>query len=190
MTRSKSELDIQACRARRPYTRKEYLARFLWTMIKPLFCFSPRMCFGFRASLLRIFGAKVGRDVHVYPSAVIYMPWLLTIEDEASIGEWALIYNLGPIVIGKQATISHRAHLCAGTHEYEREDLTLIRAPITIESGVWVCTDAYIGPGVTLGEGCVVGARAVVVKSVSAFSVVGGNPARFLKYRSLGEPIQ
>lgn len=174
----------------RPYSRREYIGRFLWALVTPIFRLTPRPLFRFRAAILRLFGAKIGRNVHVYPSAIIYLPWRLTIEDEASVGEWALIYNLGTVIIRKQSTISHRAHLCAGTHDYERKDLPLIRTPITIEQGVWVCADAYIGPGVTLGEGCVVGARAVVVKSVNAFAVVAGNPARTLKYRSLGDSIK
>lgn len=188
-------LDISACRSHRPYSRREYMARFLWGMATPLFCFSPRPMFGWRRVLLRLFGAKVGKDAHVYPSARIYMPWNLTLGEQASIGEWALIYNLGPVSIGNRATVSHRAHLCAGTHDYENPTLPLLRPGIEVGDEAWVCTDAYVGPDRKVGEGAVVGAAAVVVKDVPPWKVVVGNPARVIKERvirtdnPMGQPV-
>ena len=114
-----SRLDIASCRRLRPYGRWEYIARLLWGLATPLFRFSPRPFFAWRRFLLRLFGARIGRDAHIYPSARIYLPWNLDLGDEASIGEWVLVYNLGPISIGERATISHRSHLCAGTHDYQ-----------------------------------------------------------------------
>ncbi|HEY6008458.1 MAG TPA: hypothetical protein VIU40_09070 [Geobacteraceae bacterium] len=121
----------------------------------------------------------------MYPSTRIYFPWNLSVGDWSAIGEEALIYNLGRVTIGERVTISHRAHLCAGTHDYTRPDLPLLRPGITIGDEAWVCTEAFIGPGVSVGAGAVVGARAVVVKDVAAWSVVAGNPARFIKQREL-----
>lgn len=178
-------LDVSGCRRQRPYSRLEYLGRVLWSLSMPLFRFSPRPLFGWRCILLRLFGAKVGRGVHVYPSARIYLPWNLEIGDEASIGEWALIYNLGTVNIGAQATISHRAHLCAGTHNYCDPALPLLRDPIVVGAKAWVCADAFIGPGRHIGQGAVVGAGAVVVKDVPEWQVVAGNPARIIKKREL-----
>jgi putative colanic acid biosynthesis acetyltransferase WcaF len=178
-------LQVEQSRNARPYSRGEYLARVLWALATPLFRCSPRPLFAWRAALLRLFGARVGRGVHVYPSTRIYLPWNLRIGDEASIGEWALVYNLGLVTIGAQATVSHRAHLCAGTHDYRDPRLPLQRVPIDIGRAVWVCSEAFVGPGVTVGEGAVVAARAVVVKDVAAWQVVGGNPARVLKTREL-----
>ena len=177
------ELDIAACRNQRPYSRREYLLRILWTLATPLFRFSPRPFFGWRRMLLRLFGAQVGAGAHVYPSARIYLPWNLTLGEEASIGEWALVYNLGPVAIGDRATISHRAHLCAGTHDYRDPTLPLLRLPIEIGSQAWVCADAFIGPGRKVGEGAIVGAAAVVAADVPAWQIVGGNPARVIKAR-------
>ena len=182
------ELDIDTCRSRRPYSRWEYLGRVLWALTTPLFRFSPRPLFGWRRMLLRLFGAKVGRDVHVYPSARIYLPWHLRLGDQASIGEWALIYNLGPIAIGARATISHRAHLCAGTHDYRDPALPLLREPIEIGAQAWICADAFVGPGVKIGEGAIVGAAGVVVKDVPAWQIVAGNPARVIGSRQLRDP--
>jgi putative colanic acid biosynthesis acetyltransferase WcaF len=178
-------LNIEASRASRPYTRGEYAARVLWAIAFPLFRYSPRPMFGWRRALLRLFGARISSSAHVYPSAHIYLPWNLTLGANASIGEWVLIYNLGPVVIGDSATISHRAHICAGTHDYHDPALPLLRLPIEIGNQAWVCADSFVGPGVKIGEGAVVGACAVVVKDVAPWQVVAGNPAAFIKVRQL-----
>ena len=141
--------------------------------------------FFWRSFLLRIFGAKVGKNVNIYPSAKIYMPWKLKIGDFSSIGEWALIYNLGEIEIGKSVTISHKAQLCSGTHDYKKPNLPLLKKTIHVCDYVWICTDAYIGAGCVIGEGSIIGAKTVVVKNVGNWSVFAGNPAKFLKKREL-----
>lgn len=178
-----TQVDVDTCRRARPYRIREYIGRGLWSLTLPLFRFSPRPFFGWRRALLRLFGAKVGRLAHVYPSAHIYLPWNLTLGDQSSIGEWALIYNLGPVTIGDRAAISHRAHLCAGTHDYRDPTLPLLRLPIEIGSQAWVCADAFIGPGCRVGEGAVVGAAAVVVSDVAPWQIVAGNPARVIRAR-------
>jgi len=181
----KGALDVRANRRAQKYTAGETLRRLLWGFGKWLFSLSPRPCFGWRRFVLRCFGAKVGAEVRCYPSARIYFPWNLEVGDWAAIGEGVLIYNLGRVTIGDRATISHRAHLCAGTHDYARPDLPLLKLPITIDSQAWVCADAFVGPGVTVGEGAILGARAVAVKDVAPWTVVAGNPARFIKEREL-----
>jgi len=181
------DLDIASARAARPYTRREYVARVLWAMARPLFHFSPRICFGWRRFLLRCFGARIGSGVNIYPSVRVVLPWNLTLGTHAAVGEDVLIYNLGPIVIGARATVSHRAHLCAGTHDYADPTLPLLRLPIRIGEQAWICADAFVGPGVTVGEGAVVGAAAVAVRDVEAWSVVAGNPAVRVKTRVLRE---
>jgi putative colanic acid biosynthesis acetyltransferase WcaF len=133
--------------------------------------------------LLRLFGAKIGQQTHIYNSAVIYMPWNMEIGSQSSIGEWALIYNLGPITIGSCTTISQRAHLCAGSHDYIDPILPLLKPPIMIADKAWICADAYVGPGVTVGEGAIAAARAVVTKNVEPWTIVAGNPARIIKKR-------
>ena len=112
-------------------------------------------------------------------------PWNLTVGDWSAIGEDALIYNLGPITLGQRVTISHRAHLCAGTHDYTQQDLPLLKPPIIIHDQVWICADAFVGPDVTVGEGAVLGAQAVVTKDVEPWTVIAGNPARAIKKRVL-----
>jgi putative colanic acid biosynthesis acetyltransferase WcaF len=176
-------LDVKENRRARKYSPDEMIRRVLWALTQPLFRFSPRPFFGWRRFLLRCFGAKIGRNVHVYPSATIYLPWNLDAGDESAIGEQVFVYNLGPVTLGSRVTISHRAHLCAGTHDHTRRDFPLLRPPIVIGSDAWICADAFVGPGVTVGEGAIVGARAVAMKDVQPRTIVVGNPARESKKR-------
>ncbi|MBC7655555.1 MAG: putative colanic acid biosynthesis acetyltransferase [Frankiaceae bacterium] len=178
-------LDIAAARAARPYSRAEYACRVLWALATPLFRCSPRPLHGWRRMLLRVFGARVGRDVCIDPSVRIAIPWNLSIGDQSSLGDRALVYNLGRVTIGARSTVSHMAHLCAGSHDYRDPMLPLLRLPIDIGSDVWVCAQAFVGPGLTLGDGCVVGACAVVTRSVEPWSVVAGNPAKVVRQRAM-----
>jgi putative colanic acid biosynthesis acetyltransferase WcaF len=130
-----------------------------------------------------MFGARIGCNVHVHPTATVTIPWNLQIEDFASVGDGARIYNLGKVTIGRAVTVSQFAHLCAGTHDYTRADFPLIKAPIRIEDGAWVCADAFIGPDVTVGAYAIVGARAVAVRDVDAWTIVAGNPATVVRQR-------
>ena len=136
-----------------------------------------------RRGVLRLFGAEIGRHVRIHPSARIAVPWNLRIGDEVSVGDGAILYDLGSITIGCRATISQNAHLCAGTHDYRRSDMPLLKTPIIIAEGAWVCADAFVGPGVIVGAFSIVGARAVVLKSIPDGVIVGGNPARILRNR-------
>lgn len=178
-------IDVGANRAARKYTSRELAARVAWAVGSALFRLSPRPLFGWRAWLLRRFGARIGRHVHIYPSVRIQHPWLLEVGDYAAVGGEARIYNLGPVTIGERATVSQLAHLCAGGHDPSAADMRLVKAPIAIGADAWVCADAFIGPGVTVGEGAVVGARAAVFKDVAPWTVVGGNPAQLIKRREI-----
>lgn len=180
-----SSIDTPANRQAVKYTRSELAARVAWSLVRPLFRWSPRPFFAWRRWLLRLFGARVGRGVHVYSSAEIYMPWHLEIGDWSSIGEWALVYNLGRVTIGRHVTISHQAHLCAGTHDHSKPSLPLLKPPICIGDQAWICADAFVGPAVRVGEGAVVGARAVAVRDVEPWAIVAGNPARRIGTRAI-----
>jgi putative colanic acid biosynthesis acetyltransferase WcaF len=181
------DLDIAANRSANKYGRSEILRRIVWSLCTPLFRFSPRPMFGWRRFLLRLFGAKIGANVHIYSSATIYMPWNLEVGAWSAIGEHAYIYNLGRVAIGKRATVSPHAYICAGTHDYAKLDMPLLKPPIAIGDKAWVCAAAFIGPGVTVGEGAIVGACAVAVKDVLPWSIVAGNPAHVIGERTLGD---
>jgi putative colanic acid biosynthesis acetyltransferase WcaF len=177
-------IDIAANRAARKYSRAELAGRVLWSLAHPLFRFSPRLAWGWRNMLLRLFGAKVGRGVRIFPSVRIIIPWTLTIEDGATIGDAAILYALGPMRIGAAATVSQGAHLCGGSHDFRDPAFTLWRAPLTVEAGAWIAADAFVGPGVTVGRGAVVGARAVAMRDVPPEAVVAGNPGQIVGQRN------
>jgi len=183
-------LNIKDNRKAKKYSLKVLVLRVFWGGAKLLFKYSPRIFFSWRIFLLRMFGAKIGHSVHIYPSAIIYMPWNLEMGNYSAIGEDALIYNLGKVILGNNVTVSHRAHLCAGTHDYSDPTLPLLKPPIVLDDNVWVCAEAFIGPYVVVGEGAVIGAASVVTKNVEAWSVMAGNPANFIKKRVLKEREQ
>ena len=170
--------------ARRPYALGHYAKRAAWNavyalLIRPSFRRAAR----WRRFWLRTFGASLGTTTLIRPSTRIFAPWLLTLGDYSAIGDDVRVYNLGHITIGSHTVISQNVHLCAGTHDYTRPDLPLIRSNIVIGSGVWICADAFIGPDVTIGDNAIVGARAVVTKDVPPNVIVAGNPAKMIKDR-------
>lgn len=172
-------------RAARKYSRAEQIRRVAWSLGRWLIRLSPRPCFAWRRGVLRLFGARVGSHVNVYPTTHLYMPWNVELGDWAALGEDVLVYSLGKVRIGRSVTLSYRSHVCAGTHDLNDPALPLLKPPVVIEEAAWVGTEAFIGPGVTVGAGAIVGARAVVVKDVAPLDVVVGNPARTVSRREM-----
>jgi len=169
-----------------PYTRSEYLRRFAWSIVQALLIHtSPSRAMGWRRFWLKLFGANVGELSGTRSTTRIVHPWLLTLDNYTMLGDGVTVYNLGQVTIGEHSVVSQNVHLCAGTHDYTKPDLPLIRSSITIGRGVWVCADAFIGPGVTIGDNAIVGARAVVIKDVPPGVVVAGNPAQVIKPRPM-----
>jgi putative colanic acid biosynthesis acetyltransferase WcaF len=169
------------------YRPEEFRKRVLWMATRPLLRLVPRFFYGFRNRVLRLFGAKIGNAVRIYPSVDIFYPWNLEIGDEVTIATSVQLYSLGKIIIGDGTMISYGAHFCAGTHDYTKVNLPLLKPEIRLGKGIWVCADAFIGPGVVIGDYSIVGARAVVLKSFEELSIIGGNPARKVKERPLPE---
>ncbi len=170
-----------------PYPRREVLLRWLWALVQAtIFRWSPRPWHGFRARLLKLFGANISAPSHVvvFPTARITFPWRLTLAPRAMIGRHVNIYNLATITLDYGANISQYTHLCAGTHDYNRWDMPLVVRPITIGANAWLGADVFVGPGVTIGELAVIGARSVVIKDQPARMVCAGHPCRPIKPRS------
>ena len=182
-------IDAAANRASRKYPRKEQALRVAWAVGRWLVRLSPRPCFRWRSAVLRLFGARIGAEVHIYPSAHLYMPWNVEIGDWSALGDDVFVYSLGKVRIGKQVTLSYRTHVCAGTHDLTQPTMPLLRPPVVIDDGVWIGTEAFIGPGVRVGRGAVVGARAVVVKDVDPLDVVAGNPCRVIGHRQWSDGV-
>jgi putative colanic acid biosynthesis acetyltransferase WcaF len=169
-----------------PYPLSWYVRRALWGMVWRTIFRIPR-AWGLRRSLLRAFGAKIADRVIIYPNAKIFHPWLFEIGYNSALAEGVVIYNLGPVTIGAHTVISQGSYVCAGTHDFTRPDLPLLRPPITIGAGVWIAAQAFIGPDVTVGDNSIVGARAVVTKDVPPGMIVAGNPARVIRPRPMND---
>jgi putative colanic acid biosynthesis acetyltransferase WcaF len=176
-------LDIAANRRARKWSNRALAGRGLWEASWCLFAWSPRQLWGWRNGLLRLFGARIGRGVRIHPGARIAAPWNLDIGDDSAVGDGAILYSLGPITLEAEVTVSQYAHLCAGTHDHRYAALPLLKPPINIGRGAWVCADAFVGPDVRVGDHAVVGARAVVTRDVPPWTIVAGNPAREIARR-------
>ena len=170
-------------------SRKHQVIRLLWGMVWPLGTwFLPRsMGMPWKRALLRAFGAKIADTANVYSSAKVYFPANLTMGEYSCLASDVDCYNVASIRIGANATISQGAYLCTASHDITDALNHLITAPIVIEDQAWVGARAFVGMGVTVGQGAVVGATASVYKDVEPWTVVGGNPARFIKKRIIKE---
>jgi len=160
------------------------LLRFAWSIVYALlFRLSPRPMHAWRNVLLRCFGASVGANTHIYPTARIWAPWNLVCEENASIAEDVVIYNPKPLRMGSHAIISQGAYLCGATHDYEDPAFPLIAFPSTLGAYSWVCARAVVQPGVNLGEGAILALASVATRDLEPWTVYGGIPARKLKTR-------
>ena len=162
-----------------PFGNGHKCLRVIWALAwLLLFRPSPRPLHAWRRLLLRLFGARIGRNVRIDASCRVFVPWNLEVGDWCVIGPGTDLHTVGKIVIGQHTMVSQYCHLCAGTHDPRRANLPLLAQNIAIGQSVWICAGAFVGPGVAVGEGAVVGARAVAFQEVKPWSVVMGNPCK------------
>ena len=171
-----------------PHSFGNKVARVAWAVVwATMFRCSPRIFFGWRRLLLRLFGASIGRNARISPSVKVWGPWNLVVGDEAAIAHSTDYYCVDRLTIGNHATVSQYSYLCTASHDPSDPNMKLTSAPIHISDQAWVCAGAFVAPGVTLAEGAVAGAMSVVTKNVDAWTIVAGNPAKFIRKRELAE---
>lgn len=160
--------------------------RAMWMAVWLVFAsWTPPPFHRWRGLLLRLFGADVHSTARVYGSTRIWYPPNLRMDAHAVMGPRVNCYCMAPVTLGEKAIVSQGAHLCGGTHDIADRDFQLVIKPITVERGAWVAAEAFVGPGVVVGEFAVVGARAVVLRNAEPYGVYVGNPAQLVKQRSL-----
>ena len=164
------------------------LARALWQIVwRALFRPTPRFLHSWRCALLRLFGAKLGKGVHVYPTARIWAPWNLEMGDQSCLSEQVDCYSVDKIRIGARVTVSQYSFLCTASHNYTDPKMPLVTAPITIGERAWVTADVFVAPGVSIGAGVVLVARSSVFHDIEPWVVAAGSPAKVIKPRLLKE---
>jgi len=166
--------------------RSALMVQLWWLVQATLFHGSPQALYGFRRWLLRCFGAEIGKGVLLRPSVTVTYPWKVRIGDHSWIGDDAVLYSLGPIRIGRSAVVSQRSYICAATHDPSSVAFDILSRGVIIEDEAWVATDVYVGPGVTIGRGSVVGARSSVFSNLPPMMVCVGSPARPVRPRNAG----
>ncbi|MDR1706515.1 MAG: WcaF family extracellular polysaccharide biosynthesis acetyltransferase [Prevotella sp.] len=156
----------------------------LWYLVKMLFfltAFPFLSCL--KCWILRIFGAKIGKNVLIKPRVNIHFPWKLEVGNDVWIGEDVFILNFEKIKIGSNVCISQRAFLCGGNHNYKNPSMSYRNGSITLENGCWVGAQCFVAPNITIGTDCVVSACSVVTNSLPENMICAGNPCRPIKER-------
>ncbi len=154
-----------------------------WIVQDTLFRWSPTVFYRWRSFLLRLFGAQIGDNVRLRSTVRVTYPWKLSLADNVWVGDDCVFYNLAEISLGSQVALAHGVYLCTGLHDYSRIDFPIDAKPITVEDEVWLTNDVFIGPGVRIGRGCVVGTRSTVLKDLPSGMLCHGSPARPVKRR-------
>ena len=162
-----------------PQTWRERVVAFWWSVVRStMFRWSLPAMNRWRVFLLRMFGARIERGVHIEPSVRIEFPWNLSVGKDTVLCDRVIINCMGRVSIGRSTRISQYSHVISGTHDYHSTDMHIERRPITIGHNVWVAADAFVGPGVTLGDGCLLAARSSAFRDLPAGQVCVGEPAR------------
>ena len=176
----------QKSRGATPWPFYEAVIVRIWEVAWFVFLrWTPKKLNWFRLLCLKAFGAKIYGRPFIFPSARIYAPFNLEVHDRACIGPLVNVYNLGKVVLGKNSVVSQETMLCGGTHDLSLLSLPLLIGDIELGEEAFIGARALILPGVSVGHGAVVGAGAVVAKDVEPWTMVAGNPAKFLKKRAL-----
>nr|WP_083967098.1 putative colanic acid biosynthesis acetyltransferase [Methylosinus sp. R-45379] len=168
------------------FSLRNRLYRGAWKIVWLLLAsWTPNFMGPWRKLLLEIFGARMGKSADVRATARVWSPENLIMSDHTLIADGVDVYNMAIIELHEWAIVSQRTTLCAGTHNYSDLNMQLVAKPIRIESRCWVCAEAFVGPGVTIKQGAVLGARAVAFRDLEPWSVYSGNPAVLLKGRRM-----
>jgi len=181
-----SEFKLDLTKSVTRWDKRTIIRRVIWaTFVKPIFQRLPRPFWSLRVALLRMSGAKIGARCHLEPGIKILMPWNLEFGDDVAIGRETEFLNFAPVHIHSMTVVSQHCYLCTGTHDYTHPHFPLRFAPIEIGSECWVAARAFVGPGVSVGNGAVIGACSVVTREMPEWMICAGNPCQPIKRREV-----
>ena len=166
-----------------PYTTTNRIKRMLWSICWTVLArpFPKSLANTWKVFILRCFGAKIAKNAYVYSSANIFMPWNLIMEENSCLASGVDCYNAAPVIIKKYATVSQRAYLCTASHNISSSKHEQTEKPSIRESRAWVAAEAFVGPGVTIGDNTIIGAGSVVTKDIPSNVIAVGNPCKVIK---------
>ena len=141
--------------------------------------------YGIKCKILRLFGAKIGKNVILKPGVNLKSPWRLTVGDNTWIGEKVWIDNQADITIGANVCISQGAMLLTGNHDYKKVAFDFIIGKIVLEDGAWVGAQTVVCPGVTLGSHSILSVGSVATKDLEAYGIYQGIPAVKVRERTI-----
>jgi putative colanic acid biosynthesis acetyltransferase WcaF len=168
-----------------PHSLKNRAIRAVWNICAALlFRPSPRIAHKYRVLILRLFGGDVDWNAHPYPKCKIWLPSNLKMGAYSALADGVDCYNVAQITLEAWSTVSQYSYLCSASHDVNHPHFPLFSKPIHVGTRAWVAARCYVGPGVTVAEGAVIGANACVYKDVAPWTIVGGNPARLIGKRS------
>jgi putative colanic acid biosynthesis acetyltransferase WcaF len=183
--------DLSRFKVPRNFRGRPGVIVLLWQLVQAtFFAFSPQPLYAWRRTLLRLFGAKIGKGVLVRPSARITYPWKIEIGDYSWIGDNAELYSLGPIKIGANAVVSQKSYLCAATHDYRDITFPLVAKAVVVKDEAWIATDCFIAPGVTIGRGTIIAARSTVLSDIPDGMIAAGTPAAVIGKREQSASVE
>lgn len=164
---------------------KHKALRIAWRLCWWFFCsWTPAELRSVRIFFLELFGAKIGLNSDVRNSVQVWYPPNLKLGNNSLIGPDVIVYNMAPIDIGDNCIISQRSFLCGGTHSTSDPAFPLITREISVRSHAWIAAESFVAPGVTVGEGAVLGARGAAFQDLKPWTIYNGNPARELRPRN------
>ena len=171
-----------------PHSLKNLLMRQIWSVVY-IFLFrpSPRVLHGWRRILLRCFGARVGKEVKIFPSVRVWAPWNLELGDNCSLGDRVNCYCVTTVSVGAYTTISQNSTLCAATHDPTQLHLPLITREISIGRHAWLCAETFVMPGVSIGEGALIGVRSTVFSDIPPWQTAFGSPCKVVRRREVAD---
>ena len=166
------------------------VVELLWIVLSAFFLSSSIPGSAHRVLLLRMFGADIGKRVNIKPRIRVKFPWRLVIGENSWIGEAVWIDNLTDVNIGSNSCVSQGVYLCTGSHDWSSPSFDLIVKPIVIGDAAWIAAQSAVGPGVTVGEGAVLGFGSITSKDLEAWTVYSGSPAELVRARKIRQDFE